>query len=75
MTKAEASQALAEYVRDNNNEHNDYDQHVEDGNDPREHVLYWSAVILGKTSYLQKELKDHKRKEARLKHEKSKKAS
>lgn len=65
MTKTQASTALAELIWDDNKEHNDYDEYIEDGNDPAGHALYWAAVIIGKTKYLEKDLKAHKKRKVK----------
>lgn len=36
-----------------------YTRHIEDGEDPREHILYSAAVILGKTESFQDDIDNY----------------
>jgi hypothetical protein len=37
------------YIFDSESEQISYQEFVQDGNDPRDHILYHAAVVLGKT--------------------------
>lgn len=38
-----------------------YTVHIEDGNDPRDHILYSAAVILNKTENFQDDINEYER--------------
>jgi len=37
----------ATYIMDSDCEHASYDDYIQNGNDPRDHILYHAAVVLG----------------------------
>ena len=43
----QSAHELAQYIWDGDAEKEDYSFFIDDGNDPREHILYHAAVILG----------------------------
>jgi hypothetical protein len=43
----EHSQILAQYVYDSDVQHIDYSDHCDSGKDPREHILWSAAEVLG----------------------------
>ena len=47
MTVAECARECAQYVYDSDCEQEEYEDHIANGNDPREHILYMAAVVLG----------------------------
>ena len=36
-----------------------YQEYIQDGNDPREHILYCAAVVLGETEDFQQDILDY----------------
>lgn len=44
-----AAMECARYIFDSDCEQMSYQEFVQDGNDPREHILYHAAVVLGET--------------------------
>jgi hypothetical protein len=46
----------ARYVFDSDSEQLSYKEFINDGNDPREHILYHAALVLDATEDLQKDI-------------------
>ena len=44
----ECARECASYIFDSETEQNSYQNHIEERNDPRDHILYHAAIILGK---------------------------
>lgn len=44
-----AAMECARYIFDSDCEQMSYQEFVQDGNDPREHILFHAAVVLGET--------------------------
>lgn len=44
-----AAMECARYIFDSDAEQISYQEYVQDGNDPREHILYHAAMVLGET--------------------------
>ena len=44
-----AAMECARYIFDSDAEQISYQEYIQDGNDPREHILYHAAVVLGET--------------------------
>ncbi len=53
MNHHDASIECARYIFDSETEQEGYQEYIEDGNDPREHILYCAAIILGETEDFQ----------------------
>lgn len=49
LTYMDAAMECARYIFDSDSEQIGYQEFVKDGNDPREHILYCAAVVLGET--------------------------
>lgn len=43
----QAANEVATYIWDSDAQHESYEEYIDEGNDPREHVLYHAAVVLG----------------------------
>lgn len=43
-----AAEECANYIFDSECEQISYQEYIQDGNDPRDHILYCAAVVLGK---------------------------
>lgn len=50
MSYNDSAMECARYIMDSDSEQIDYNSYIEEGNDPRDHILYHAAVILGLTS-------------------------
>lgn len=49
MNIRDASIECARYIFDSQTEQESYLEYIQDGNDPREHILYLAAVVLDET--------------------------
>ena len=59
MNITDASFECARYIFDSDCEQVSYQEYVQDGNDPREHILYCAAVILGETEDFQPDIDEY----------------
>jgi hypothetical protein len=48
MNFRSAAEECANYIFDSDSEQISYQEYIEEGNDPRDHILYCAAVVLGK---------------------------
>ena len=44
----ESARECASYIFDSETEQKSYQSYIEEGNDPKDHMLYHAAIILGK---------------------------
>ena len=49
MQYKEAAMECARYISDSDCEQISYQEFIQDGNDPRDHILYHAAVVLNQT--------------------------
>ena len=49
----------ARYVFDSDSEQISYQEFIQDGNDPRDHILYHAAVVLGQTDEFQCDVEEY----------------
>lgn len=56
---ADAAMECARYIFDSDSEQISYQEFVQDGNDPREHILYCAAIILGETEDFQPDIDEY----------------
>ena len=49
LNYTDAAMECARYIFDSDTEQVSYQEYIQDGNDPREHILYHAAVVLGQT--------------------------
>ena len=54
-----AAMECARYIFDSDDEQVSYQEYVQDGNDPREHILYHAAFILGETEDFQPDIDEY----------------
>jgi len=47
LSYSDAAMECARYVWDSDSEQLSYEEYIIDGNDPRDHILYHAAVVLG----------------------------
>lgn len=48
MNFRSAAEECANYIFDSDGEQISYQEYIQEGNDPRDHILYCAAVVLGK---------------------------
>ena len=54
-----AAMECARYIFDSETEQDSYLEYVRDGNDPRDHILYCAAVVLGETEDFQPDIDEY----------------
>jgi len=59
MNYTDAAMECARYIFDSDCEQISYQEYVVDGNDPREHILYCAAVVLGETEDFQTDIDEY----------------
>jgi len=50
LTYVDAAIECARYIFDSDSEQISYQEYINDGNDPRDHILYHAAIVLGEES-------------------------
>jgi hypothetical protein len=50
LTYVDAAMECARYIFDSDCEQISYQEYINDGNDPRDHILYHAAIVLGEES-------------------------
>lgn len=59
LSYTDAAMECARYVFDSESEQESYQEYIVDGNDPREHILYCAAVVLGETEDFQIDIEEY----------------
>ena len=59
MNYTDAAMECARYIFDSQCEQDSYQEYIIDGNDPREHILYCAAVVLGETEDFQTDIDEY----------------
>jgi hypothetical protein len=59
LTYVDAAMECARYIFDSDSEQISYQEFVQDGNDPREHILYCAAMILGETEDFEPDIDEY----------------
>jgi hypothetical protein len=59
MTYTDAAMECARYIFDSDSEQISYQEFVQDGNDPRQHILYCAAMILGETEDFEPDIDEY----------------
>ena len=54
-----AAMECARYIFDSDCEQVSYQNYIEEGNDPRDHILYCAAVVLGETEDFQTDIDEY----------------
>lgn len=54
-----AAMECARYIFDSDSEQISYQEYIQDGNDPREHILYCAALVLGETEDFQIDIDEY----------------
>lgn len=64
-----AAEECARYIFDSDCEQVSYQEYIQDGNDPRDHILYCAAVILGEAKEFQTDIDEYLKVESDGKYE------
>ena len=59
LSYTDAAMECARYIFDSDSEQVSYQEYIVDGNDPREHILYCAAVVLGETEKFQIDIDEY----------------
>jgi hypothetical protein len=59
LTYVDAAMECARYIFDSDCEQVSYQEYVRDGNDPRQHILYCAAMILGETEDFEPDIDEY----------------
>jgi hypothetical protein len=54
-----AAEECARYIIDSDCEQTSYQEYIQDGNDPRDHILYHAAVVLGEAQEFQTDIEEY----------------
>jgi hypothetical protein len=54
-----AAEECAAYVFESESEQMSYEEYIQSGNDPRDHVIYCAAVVLGKEQQFQTDIEEY----------------
>lgn len=54
-----AAEECARYIFDSDCEQQSYEEYIRDGNDPRDHILYHAAIVLGQASEFQSDIEQY----------------
>ena len=54
-----AALECARYILDSQSEQESYQEFIQDGNDPRDHILYYAAVVLNETDDFQIDIDEY----------------
>ena len=63
ITYESASKECASYIFDSDCEQQSYEEYIIDGNDPRDHILYHAAVVLGVDGEFQTDIDEYLKEE------------
>ncbi len=63
LSYTDAAMECARYIWDSDSEQLSYEEYIVDGNDPRDHILYHAAVVLGETEDFQIDIDEYLRQE------------
>jgi hypothetical protein len=59
LTYVDAAMECARYIFDSDCEQVSYQEYVQDGNDPRDHILYLAAMVLDETDDFQSDIDEY----------------
>jgi hypothetical protein len=57
----EAAKECAAYIYDSSTEQLSYQTYIEEGNDPRDHILYYAARVLDKDSEFDVDIEEYEK--------------
>jgi hypothetical protein len=64
-----AAEECARYIVDSDSEQISYQEYIQDGNDPRDHILYCAAVVLGEEKEFQTDIDEYLKEESNGRYE------
>lgn len=56
-----AAEECAIYVFESESEQISYEEYIQSGNDPRDHIIYHAAIVLGKQSEFQTDIEEYEK--------------
>jgi hypothetical protein len=59
LSYTDAAMECARYIFDSESEQISYQEYIIDGNDPRDHIMYCAAVVLGETEDFQVDIDEY----------------
>lgn len=59
LSHASAAMECARYIFDSDCEQISYQEYIQDGNDPTNHILYHAALVLGETEDFEIDVKEY----------------
>ena len=59
LSYTDASMECARYIFDSENEQISYQEYIQDGNDPKDHILYHAGVVLGLVSEFESDIAEY----------------
>jgi hypothetical protein len=59
-----AAMECSRYIFDSDCEQLSYQEFIQDGNDPRDHILYHAAMVLGQTQEFEVDIKEYEKETA-----------
>ena len=54
-----AAEECATYIFESESEQISYEEYIQSGNDPRDHIIYQAAIVLGKQSEFQTDIDEY----------------
>ena len=57
----ESARECASYIFDSETEQTSYQNYIEEGNDPRDHILYYAARVLGKDDQFDVDISEYEK--------------
>lgn len=54
-----AAEECATYVFESESEQISYEEYIQSGGDPRDHIIYHASIVLGKTQEFQKDIEEY----------------
>lgn len=59
LEHSSAAMECARYIFDSDSEQISYQEFIQEGNDPRDHILYHAALVLGETEDFEPDIKEY----------------
>ena len=64
ITYESAAKECASYIFDSDSEQVSYEEYIVDGNDPRDHILYHAALVLGREKDFEIDINEYLKEES-----------
>jgi hypothetical protein len=61
LTYTDAAMECARYIFDSDSEQISYQEFIQDGSDPRDHILYYAAIVLGKADEFKTDIEEYEK--------------